>query len=177
MDLLPPEADDDIAWAMGELNARKRTQEDIRFELNDRLEAKGLEGISKSAFNRRSTRLANHSRRLAEAREVFTGLAPQFTPETVDDTNLVIGEIIKTLILELLDAGADEFTPKGAMEIARAWASVIQGQKLSTERRAKAVREFQQRTEEGIEKVARARGLSAETVKKLKSEILGVREG
>lgn len=176
MDLLPPEADEDVSWAMGELNARKRTQEDIRGELNERLEAKGLDGISSSAFNRRSMRLASHNRRLAEARAVFEGLAPQFTAEKVDDTNLVIGELIKTLILEMLDSSAEDFSPKGAMEISRAWLSVIQGQKLSTERRAKAVAEFARKTEEGIEKVAKAKGLSVETVAKLKREILGVRE-
>ena len=70
IDLLPEEAQDDILWALGELNQRQRTQADILFELNDRLEAKGFEAISKSAFNRNSTKLAARSRRIAERQQI-----------------------------------------------------------------------------------------------------------
>ena len=58
LDLSPEEGHDDIVWAMAQLNERKRSQEDIRFELNDRLAVKGIDAISKSAFNRRAVRIA-----------------------------------------------------------------------------------------------------------------------
>ena len=58
LDLLPEDCTDDVVWAMGELNARKRSQADILFELNDRLAVKGCDIISKSAFNRRAVRVA-----------------------------------------------------------------------------------------------------------------------
>lgn len=38
LDLLPDEAQDDLVWAIGELNRRQRTQTDILFEFNDRSE-------------------------------------------------------------------------------------------------------------------------------------------
>ncbi len=174
IDVLPDGAEDDIAWAMAQLNERKRTQADILFELNDRLSAKGIEGISKSAFNRKAVRVAHASRRLSESRALFEGLAPQFTAARVDETNLVIGELIKVLIAEMLDADASEFSPKGAMELASAYKAAIQGQKLSTERRAKAVKEFEDKARDGVEKVALKMGLSAETRDRLKAEILGI---
>jgi hypothetical protein len=174
IDLLPEEAQDDIIWAMAQLNERVRTQADILFELNNKLEAKGLSGISKSAFNRRSVRVASAARRLAESRALFEGLAPQFTPERVDQTNLVIGELIKVLITEMLDADGSEFTPKGASELARAYLATIQAQKQSTERRVKAEAAFKAEAGAAVDKVAAKTGLSAETRERLKAEILGI---
>jgi hypothetical protein len=174
IDLLPEEARDDIVWAMAQLNGRTKTQADILFELNDKLEAKGIPGISKSAFNRKAVRVASAARRLAESRALFEGLAPQFTPERVDQTNLVIGELIKCLITEMLDADGSEFTPKGAMELSRAYLSTIQAQKQSTERRAKAEAAFKEEAGKAVDKVAAKTGLSAETRERLKAEILGI---
>lgn len=176
IDLVPEEAQDDIAWAMGELNKRSRTQADILFELNDRLAAKGVDPVSKSAFNRRAVRVANAARRLAESRALFEGIAPQFTPERIDETNIVIGELIKMLIAEMLDSDASAFTPKNSMEMARAYLATIQGQKLSAERRTKLAAEFEKKAGEAIAKVGRAKGLTQETVDTLRAEILGVRK-
>lgn len=173
LDLIPDEGQDDILWALAELNERRRTQADILFELNDRLEAKGIDGISKSAFNRAAIRTAAAARRISEARAVFAGIADQFTPESVDQNNLVLGEVIKTLILELMDAPSQ--TPKGAMEMARAFLATVQAQNLSSTRRLKLEAEMRAKAAEAIDKVAGEKGMSAETVARIKSQILGVR--
>lgn len=173
IDLLPEEAEDDIVWACQELAARTRTQEDIRFELNDRLEVKGIEGISKSAFNRKAMRLAAAQRRMAESRAMFEGLAPQFSPDNVDKSNVVLGELIKTLIQELLlsDTVTD---PKGAMELARAYQSTIGAMKVSSDRRQKLEAELSKRTEQAIDAVAKERGMGAETIEAIKTRVLGI---
>src|SRR4051794_37399582 len=88
MEQVPEEAQDDIIWAIGELNKRERSQADILFELNDRLAVKGVDAISSSAFNRKSMKLAAAMNRLAEARHIFAGIADQFTPEKVDENTL-----------------------------------------------------------------------------------------
>ncbi|SIP88793.1 Protein of unknown function, partial [Rhizobium sp. RU35A] len=103
LDLLPDEARDDLLWALAELNRRERTQADILFELNDRLEAKGLETISRSAFNRKSMRLAKRTMQLEERRHIYAGIAERLTPEEVGNADLVLGEFLKTLLDELLD--------------------------------------------------------------------------
>ena len=137
IDVLPEEASDDVVWACQELAKRSRTQADILFELNDRLEAKGLDTISRSAFSRKSVRLAAAQRRMQEARAMFEGLATQFTASDVDENTVILGEFIKTLIVELIDDQAGDKTPKQAMELARAFHATVSAQKISTDRRQK----------------------------------------
>jgi len=174
LDLLPEEATDDVIWACEQLALRTRTQSDILFELNDRLEAKGIEPISRSAFNRKAMRLAAAQRRMAEARAMFEGLATQFTAENVDEHTIVLGEYLKTLVIELLDDSAADRTPKQAMELARAFQSIVSAQAMSAERRRKLQAEFRKETEKTIEAVAHRQGLSRETVDLLRSEFLGI---
>lgn len=176
LDLLPVEAEDDIAWAMAELNQRKRTQADILFELNDRLAVKGCDALSKSAFNRRAVRVAMVAARVAESRALFAGLAPQFTPERMDESNIVVGELIKLLIADILDAGAGALDAKNAMELARGYQAAIQGQRLSSDHRRRLQAEFAAKAGAAVDKVATATGLSAETRDRLRAELLGIKK-
>lgn len=173
LDLIPEEGQDDVLWALGELNERRRTQADILFELNDRLAVKGIDPVSRSAFNRTAVRTAAAARRVAEARAVFAGIAPQFTPERIDENNIALGEVIKMLILELTDSPNQ--TPKGAMELARAFLATIQGQKISSDRRSRLEAELKQQAAKAVDKVAERKGLTADTVSAIKAQILGIR--
>ncbi|QRE74396.1 phage protein Gp27 family protein [Methylobacterium aquaticum] len=174
MDLVPEEGQDDIVWAIAELNKRERTANEILFEMNDRLAAKGIDPISKSAFNRKSLRLAAMSRRLDEARHIFSGIAPQFTAEKVDQGTVVLGEFIKLLILDLVEHDGGTIGTKGAMELARAHLAVIQAQKISAERRRALEADFKAEAEKAIDKVAKARGVSAEATEALRRELFGI---
>lgn len=177
LDLMPEAGQDDIVWAMGELNQRTRTQADILAELNDRLEAKGLDGISKSAFNRKAVSVARAGQRMAESRAIFAGIADYLTPEKIDDGNVALGEFIKTLIAEIVSAN-ETLTPKAAMEVSRAFQSVVAAQNVSFIRRsrAKADEEAQaKKTADAVAKVATEAGLSAERVAQLRRDFLGVR--
>lgn len=173
LDLVPDVARDDILWALAELNRRERTQADILFELNDRLEVHGVDPISKSAFNRRSMRMAAAARRIKEQREVFSGIADQFTPESMDENNIVLGQMIQVLISELLDD--PDRAPKDALSLARAFLATIQGQKVSSERRRKLQEEYEKKTGEAVEKIAEEAGLTDERIKQLREKFLGVR--
>lgn len=175
IDLLPEEAGDDIVWACQQLAARDRPQADILFELNDRLEAKGLEAISRSAFNRKAMRLAAAQRRMSEARAMFEGLSSQFTAADVDDNTVILGEFIKTLIVELVDDQSGNKTPKEAMELARAFHATVAAQKISTDRRQKLEAEFKTAAVQTIETVAKRQGLTRETVDSLRAEFLGIK--
>lgn len=177
IDLLPEECRDDIVWALQELHARKRSQADILFEFNDRIAVKGAPSVSKSAFNRRAMRLAASTRRMDEVRAQFEGLAPLLTPERVDQTNLVIGEILKTLVFELAEEGSGDRTPKEAMELARAFQSTIQGQKISADRRAKLEADFNTKASKAVDEVAKSRGLSTEVREELRRDLFGVSHG
>lgn len=175
IDLLPPEAEEDKIWALGELAKRERTQAEILINLNDRLARKGVDAISSSAFNRHAMRKIRTASRMQEGRDLFAGMSKQFTAENVDEQTVVLGEFMKTLILELMIDREGEATPKDAMELARAYQSVVSAQKMSSERRAKLEREFAAKTEAAIEKVTAAIGLSADRAKQLRRDLLGVR--
>lgn len=132
LDLLPEEAQDDLVWAIGELNKRRRTQADILFEFNDRLAVKGLGPISKSAFGRASVRMASRASKIEERRRVYASIADKLTPEEVAKNDLVLGEFIKTLIDELSDS--EGMTAKGAKDLALAYRAAVSGQKVSLDR-------------------------------------------
>lgn len=174
LDLLPDEAQDDLVWAIGELNKRQRTQADILFEFNDRLAVKGLGPISRPAFNRASVRLASRASKMEERRRIYASIADTLTPSDVAMNDLVLGEFIKTLIDDLVDS--EDLTPKNAMELARAYHAAVSAQRVSVERRKAMEAEFAKRTEEVIERVAVEGGLSAERVAQMRRDLLGIRK-
>lgn len=164
IDMLPEEAEADIVWAARELAARKRTQADILFELNDRLAVIGCGPISKSAFNRRAVRLAAAQRRMADARAMFEGISEEFSPQNVDENTIILGEFIKTLIIELVDDGAGDKTPKEAMELARAFHHTVQAQKVSADRRRQLEADAKARLEKAVEQVTEEVGKAGHAI-------------
>lgn len=165
LDLLPAEARDDLFWAIGQLNTRERTQSDILFELNDRLEAKGIDTISSSAFNRKATRLAKRNIQLEERKFIYAGIAEKLTPEEIGKSDIVLGEFLKTLIDEILDQ--DGLDSKNAMELARAYKETVVAQRHSAEHRRKAEEEANTKIKQVVDEVgsvARKAGISQETL-------------
>lgn len=177
IDQLPDEAADDIVWACEQLAERRRTQADILFELNDRLGAKGLPPISRSAFSRKSIRVSAMQRRMAEAREMFSGLSGQLHAKDVDDNTIALGEFIKTLIMELVDDQAGKKSPRDAMELARAFHATIAGQKISADRRKMLEAAARDKAIAAVDAVADAAGAGiekAEIIRKIREDIYGI---
>jgi len=173
-DLLPPEADEDVLWVCQEFYARKRPVNDIHIEFTERLVAKGIEPIKRTAFYEQAARLSQAQRRLRNSRELFAGLADQFTPENVDDHTVALGEFLKSLISELTEDGAGQRGTQETMELAKAYQATVSAQKISTDRRQKLAKEFAEGTAKAVEAVAKAKGLTTDTVEAIKSQILGV---
>ncbi len=180
LDLVPEEGQEEIRWAFAQLNKRERTAADILFELNDRLTARGLEDftISKSAFGRKSLAIARAASRIKLQRDIFAGIADDLTPENIDKGNIAIAEFIKALIGEIVSEMEGEISPKGVMELARAFQSVVAAQGQSHKRKTTAEKDIAAKvaeTAEAVGKVARKAGLTAATVDELKAQILGIR--
>lgn len=177
LDLLPEEAQDDLLWAMAELNANKRTQADILFELNDRLEVKGVDAISRSAFNRKSTSLAARAMQLEERRHVYAGIAERLTPDEVGKSDLVLGEFLKIVIDRLTLAG--EIDSKSIMELARAYKDTVVAQRHSAEHQKKAEERAKSKLDKAMDA---AEGLVGQgdkkdgmaVIKKIREEIYGI---
>jgi len=151
LDQLSDECQDDVVWALGELNGRQRTQADILFELNDRLAVKGQGPISKSAFSRRSVRLKRRADRLAERDYLYAGIAPKITPEKMGSQDVVLGELLKALIDELID---DARGAKDVKELATAFQKVVAAQQTSANLKARALAAAEQKLEEAVTTVA-----------------------
>lgn len=184
IDLLPSECDELITWAAKQLAARERTQLDIFAEWKQMLIAlqgetgAGFDIPSFSAFNRYSLRLTSMTRRLEQTREIASAISERFDGETSDDLTLLASEAIKSLVYEILDSrGEAGLDPKSAMQLAAALKSALQAQSVSTARRIKVEKEFEQKADAAIEKVAGELGLSADRVSQLRRDFLGVRPG
>lgn len=176
LDLLPEEAQDDLIWACQQLAERQRTQADILFEFNDRLEAKGIERVSKSAFNRKAIRIAAATRRQRETREIFSALSGDIDPARIDEHSIVLGEFLKTLIFELLQPGSAEHDADSAMKLSKGFKEIMVGQKISADRRAAEEKRANEKAVAAIEAVGKAKGLTMETVEAIKNNVLGIRK-
>lgn len=96
--------------------------------------------------------------------------------ESSDDLTLIAAETIKTLVFEILSAkGEAGIDPKGAKALADALRSATLAQNVSTQRRKTIQQEYEAKAEKAIERVAKEKGLSADTISQLRHDFLGVR--
>ncbi|MGN7715204.1 DUF3486 family protein [Agrobacterium tumefaciens] len=183
IELLPEACADAVAWAAEELQKRDRTQTEIYEEFVSKLEAIDQEHRGEleftipsfSAFNRYSIRLATLTQRINQTREIATTLASKFDAAASDDLTLIASEAIKTLVFELVTAGGEAgFDPKGAKALADALFSATRAQGVSTNRRQKVEKEFAAKVDQAVDTVAKAKGLTRDTIADIKSQILGV---
>ncbi|PZO81615.1 MAG: hypothetical protein DI629_03500 [Mesorhizobium amorphae] len=181
---LPEEAGEIIATAAAALHDRSRTQLEIYQEFHAALETLRRESRgeldfqipSLSAFNRYSIRLATLTRRLEQTREIADAIAQRFGSETSDNLTIFAAEMIKSLVLELLERGGEAgFTPKDALELAGALRAAAQAQGVSTARREKLEKDLKKEVGAAVDQVAKVKGITAETAEAIKAQILGVR--
>lgn len=180
-DTLPEWGDEARLWAFQQLAERTLTQLEILDGVNERLRmAAWQEGMtadvpqaSRSSLNRLSMRRASAVRKMAEAKALYEGLASQFDHNDTDASSVVLGEFLKSLVLEIADTGG--IGTKGAMELARAFQSIVSGMKISDDRRRKLQADYDTKTAKVIETAAKEGGLSADVVAQLRRDFLGVR--
>jgi hypothetical protein len=186
IDQLPPWADEARSWAFEELKLRRLTQLEILDGFNARLKAASMAEdasaeppvISRSAFNRTAIAISIHGRRLQETREIAAVLAPKLDQAGDNSVTLMVAETIKTLIFEML-GNAGQLTANGdtaemLMMTARALTAAEQAKKISSETRKKIEAELNDKASKAVDAVAKTAGLSAATVDKIKSRILGI---
>lgn len=179
IDLLPEEAEPAIMRAMDALKERKKPQAQILRVLNVELEAIGAKPISKSAFNRKALWLASYGRQLEQAREIASvwGERLQETPD--GDVGMLLGETLKTLIFDVLtEASLSKKSPSIVMlgVASEALRNLEKAREISVNNRIKIEREFIKDAKKAVDRVAKEKGLSKDTITAIKSQILGVRE-
>lgn len=178
IDLLPIEAEEDVAWAFTELRERKKTQADILDSLNIRLAVKGLGPISASAFNRAAVRTARMAHRLGEVREIAATLAAKFEDGGDEQLTLLASETIKTLIFETLEnAGqlpVNGFTAEMLANFALALKSAEQAKKVTADTRKVIEANFKKKAEAAIVSAGGVKGLSPEAKAEFRRLLFGV---
>ena len=178
IDLLPADCDEDVAWAVRELQARKRTQEEIREELNLRLLSKGADPITKSAFNRYAIAMATLGRRMSEAREMAALIGERLDEQPDGDVGLLVGEAIKTLVYDVIvDASLSDESPSIKMLLAAAEAveRLEKARRNNVATAAAKAKDFVRDAADKAERAAKAKGLDTETIDAIKETILGVK--
>lgn len=146
--------------------------------MNERLDVKGIDPISRSAFNRRAMRLARRTAQLEERRHVYAGIAERLTPEEVSKSDIVLGEFLKVLIDELLED--DQLTSKNIMELARAYKETVLAQRNSSAERRKAEEDAKKKINNALSKVEQSLPMQSETangkeiLRKIREDIYGI---
>ncbi|WP_375637063.1 phage protein Gp27 family protein [Bartonella sp. AP152HLJHH] len=182
IDLLPQACDQIIAAAAEALNGREKTQKAIYDEFKAALKALKKEmGLSFSipsfsSFNRYSLRLAVMSRRLEQTREIAASLSQRFDAKASDNITLLTAAAIKELIFSTLSSGKN-LSPKAAQELANALKGVLAAEHLSTTRRQRLEKDFTTKASKAVDVAAAAAGLSEETARAIRAQVLGVKNG
>jgi uncharacterized protein DUF3486 len=187
LDTLPEWCEDAKLDAFAALKERKLQQQEILDNFNTAIQmaalANGITGddvpkISRSAFSRKSLRLAVTGRRIEETREIAAVLAPKLDQAGDNSVTLLVAETLKTLISEMLsnagDLKADGATAEMLMMTARALMATEQSKRISVDMRKKIATDLASRASKAVDAVAKSQGLTAETVDAIKSKILGI---
>lgn len=179
IDLLPEEAEADIAWAFEEIKARRQPQLTILGELNKRLADRGLKGISKSAFNRKVLWLIGHGDAILRAREIASVLAEKLDEVPEGDVGLLLNELVKSIVFDILSTAqlTDGVSMNMAVNAAVALDKLENARRLSVGTRDKIAKTFASKASEAVEAAGTEKGLSREQIDTIKEKVLGLRIG
>lgn len=179
LDMLPESAEEDIVWALEALRQRSLPQNLILDQFNARLASRGIEPVSRSAFNRWSIRKSIQFRRLDELRTVTNDLVASLGTGDADDVTVAIAEILKASIYERVEGG--ELKSKEILELSRSLNSIVAAQKTSAGHRRELEERVNSQLEAAAEAVGQAEkqireaGLSADSIAQIRRDVLGLR--
>lgn len=179
LDMLPEAAEEDIVWALEALRQRSLPQNLILDQFNARLASRGIEPVSRSAFNRWSIRKTIQFRRLDELRTVTNDLVASLGTGDADDVTVAIAEILKASIYERVEGG--ELKSKEILELSRSLNSIVAAQKTSAGHRRELEERVNSQLEAAAEEVGKAEkqmreaGLSADSIAQIRRDVLGLR--
>lgn len=178
IDLLPPEAEPDIAWAIAEIEAGKRLGIDIHQEFNARLADRGIGPISHSAFSRYALRKRRMFARLREVREISSAISKALGPGDDDDLMTAIAQTLKTRVYELLEDKAVD--TKGAKELGQAVQSLVSAQRMSADNRRRLEESLKARIGKAVDAAEGEMAAAAQApdgaavLRKIREDIYGI---
>lgn len=179
VDLLPPP----IKATVGRLIAANYTIDQIVAKLRE-LEAAGedFDMPSRSGVGRYAERLRAAQKRIADSAAIAEALSPEFGDE--DKRGRVAAELLKAGIFDLLtaveideetgEAKAVQIGPDLAKTLAAALRDLSQAAKIDADRTLKVRQEAAKEAAKAVDRVAKTKGLTRETVDDIKFAVLGI---
>lgn len=175
IDRLPPE----LRELIGRLRDEGRTIDEILSKLHE-LDAE----VSRSALGRHVKGLAEIGAQMRRSREIATALVSQFGEESDNRLARLNIELMHGVVMQTITAAAEAaeggegapvtFGPEEVMFLARSLQSLAGADKANAERTLKLRAEFAKKAADEAAKVAKAKGLSADTVTAIRHAVLGV---
>ena len=177
VDLLPPDIKTRLAMM---LRDKQFSQAEILAEINDLIRDCGLPEtacLSKTGLNRYASRMEKLGAKIRQAREVAEVWTKQFGEMPQSDIGKTLMEMVKQIAFETsMKLGEQDggIEPKQLALLSTAIQRIEQAENLSFKREQAIRKEVAQQAAETAEKVVVQAGLSAETVRTIKEQILGI---
>ncbi|BFU65372.1 DUF3486 family protein [Rodentibacter abscessus] len=177
VDLLPPNIKTQLAMM---LRDKQFSQAQILEEINDLIRDCGLPEemqLSKTGLNRYASRMEKIGSRIRQSREIAEVWTKQFGEMPRSDLGKSLMEMVKHIAFETsLKLGEQDggIEPKDLALLSSAIQRLEQAESLSHKREQAIRKEMAQLAAETAEKVVAQAGVSAETVKTLREQILGI---
>ncbi|HDR1846279.1 DUF3486 family protein [Pasteurella canis] len=176
VDLLPPNIKTQLAMM---LRDKQFSQAEILEEINDLIRDCGLPEsslLSKTGLNRYASRMEKMGAKIRNSREIAQIWAKQFGEAPQSDIGKMLMEIVKNIAFETSLGMSEDGTadPKSIALLSAAVQRLEQAESLSYKREQAIRKEVALQAAETAEKVVVQAGLSAETVQKIKAQILGI---
>ncbi len=175
MEMLPEEADADLAWVNQELRDGNRPQVAILAEFNARLADRGIGAISKGAFSRYSVRRAREWREYDERLRLSKALCESMGPDGADRMTIALSERIKMAADALLAEGS--LSAKEINALANANRSAVTAQRHAAELRRSLEDEHKKKIAEAAKDVVgigKAHGVSDEAMQLITQRLAGI---
>lgn len=159
-------------------------QKDIRDAVNQMIEEAGLPDdakLSRTGFNRYAKRMEDMGQRLRQSREVAEVWITKLGEAPTSDVGKLLQEFVRTMAFETsmrLMEDADEkkevIPPKALNQLALVVQRIEQAAMTSHKVEKEIRKAFAEEAADKTEQVAKKAGLTSETVKMLKAELLGI---
>lgn len=178
IDQLPPEIRD----ALHELLRDPRvTQLDACQRVNALLEQEGIDQkLSKSAVNRYSQRMEDAGAKIRQSREIAEMWIGKLGSQPQGEVGKLLNEFTRTMAFETamhLSEEEDPIHPKMLKELSLAIKHLEDAASVNERREREIRKQVALDAANSAEKVAKAAGLTKDSVDKIKSEILGITQG
>ena len=155
-------------------------QQEILAVINTAIESRGLPDevkLSKSGLNRYATRMEGVGSRIRQAREVAETWTAKLGNAPTSEVGKLLQEVVRTMAFDTgmsMSESGEPVEPKALSQLALAIQRIEQAAMASHKREKEIRKVFAEEAAEAAETVAKQQGLTADGVRALKAEILGI---